>query len=413
MAADGGLFMPENLPIIPKAFFNNISEMSLREIAYVVMSTFFGDDFPGAELKTIVDESFGTDIPLAKAGDFHIMELFHGPTLTFKDYGARFMARLVRAVDRRADYGHRKVLVATTGNTGAATANGMHGLPGIDVYVLFPKGQISRARRSTFTSLGGNIHPVEVMGTIEDCKQLMQQALSDPDMGNLCLTGANSINIGRLLPQVVFAFHAYARLKAMGVPDADKAIHSIPCGNLSNLVAAAMAMRMGLPMGGILAATNSNDGLRRLLAAGTIAEPADSPVHTLAPGMDMAYPSGWPRLRKLLNDSGDQLAGRIHAAAPVDDKTIADTILEVNADHSYLLDPHSAVAYAAARREMIHAGPVLVYATGHPSAQLDTMTRITGAPLELPVQMTRFMKQNRHSVPIPPRYPALRKILLS
>lgn len=411
VAADGGMFMPAELPLIPKAYFNNIGEMTLREIAFVVANSFFGQDIDSATLKSIVDESFAFDAPMHLIGDdTYVLELFHGPTLTFKDYGARFMARLMRAIDANASY-RRNVLVATTGNTGAAAANGLFKLDGISVTVLYPKGQLTRAQTAQMTALGENIHPIEIAGTVEDCKRLVQSAIADPALNDYHLTGANSINIARLLPQITFSLYAYAHLKALDVHGAENACYAMPAGNISNVVAAAMAKRIGCPMGPIIAATASNNQLAPLLAGEQ--RYRTTPVSTLAPSIDMSCPSGWPRLLHLYN--GDLAAIRRDISAPdgISDQVIADTINGLRSLHGYTIDPHGAVAYAAMQGMGLTGVPKVVFATGHPAKQLDIMTRITGAAIEMPHQLTRFMSVKRNPTIIPPTLPALKRHLHS
>lgn len=407
VAPDGGIYIPDTIPRLPRAFLNNIGEMSLRDISYVVAASFFGDDIPAGELKKIADEAFAFDTPLVEVepGMF-VLELFHGPTLTVKDYGARFMARLMK---RLLPPGRRNVIVATTGNTGGAVANSFHKMEGINVFVLYPRGRLSRLAIGQFTALGDNIHPVEVSGSIEDCKRVMEEALGDPALAPYSLTGANSINVARVIPLASLAFYAYSRLVAMGIPNADKAVYSIPCGNLSNLVGTVIARRMGLPSAGIVPAYNVNSSLGTLLDGG-IPHAADAPIATLSPAMDISYPSGWPRLAAIYG--GDIAASRadiLHAGA-VSDMAIADTVNRLRLC-GYAIDPHGAVAYRAAETAGIEA-PKVVFATGHPAKQLDIMTRITGAAIELPVQLTRFMSVKRNPTKIPPTLPALRKLIL-
>ncbi len=410
LAEDKGMLMPEFLPVLPKAFFNNIGDMSLREIAYVVATSLFGGDIPAPVLKNIVDESFAFDAPLVKKGDnTYFLELFHGPTLTFKDYGARFMSRLLKHYAKLSPGQCRHVLVATTGNTGAAAACGMLGIPGVEVSVLYPHASLSRSQIAQFTSLGDNIHPVEVAGSVEDCKRLLRTAIGDASMADLKLTGANSINVARLLPQVTFAMHAYARLKEMEVPGAENAVYAMPCGNLSNLVATVMARKMGLPTGKIVAATNVNHRLRDLLE-GKQVDASQKPVRTLTPSIDMIYPSGWARLPRLYNNDLKALRNDVDAIC-IHDEITAQTVNRLRADHAYTVDPHTAAAAAAV--DGYEGAPRIVFATGHPAKQLDIMTRITGAAIDLPVQLNRFMAQRRHPAIIPPTVPALRKHLMS
>lgn len=410
VADDGGLLMPESLPSIPRALFNNISEMSLREIAFVVAETILGDDVPGHTLKAAVDYAFACDAPLRHLHDnIYALELFHGPSLTFKDYGARFMARLLPVMgDRHGG----TVLVATTGNTGAAAANGFYKADGVNVCVLYPRGRLSRSQTSMITAFGGNVHPIEVAGSIEDCKVMMQKAIADPELAPMCLTTANSLNIGRLIPQIAFAMHAYARLVALEVPNASEAHYVIPTGNMSNVVSASMARRMGLPMGKIVAATNANNQVRPLLD-GVVADTTGRPMPTPAPALDMTYPSCWPRLLSLYGGNLDALRADVVAPDPVADDVISATVNDLRARCGYTIDPHGAVAVDCARRAVPADVPAVVFATGHPAKQLDIMTHITGASMELPVQLTRFMAVKRHPVIIPPTLPALRKFLHS
>lgn len=407
VAPDGGMYMPVSIPSLPKAFLNNIGEMSLRDIAFVVCSSFFGEDVPAGELKKIVDEAFAFDAPLVEVDKgIYVLELFHGPTLTVKDYGARFMARLMKRLFSSTP--KRNVIVATTGNTGAAVANSFHNLEGVNVFVLYPRGRLSRMSVAQFTALGDNIHPVEVAGSIEDCKRMLEEAVADPALASCRLTGANSINVARLLPLASLAFHAYSRLEARGVPGFSEAVYCIPCGNLSNLVGAMIAGRMGLPASGILAACNRNSVLGRLLK-GDFDGIVPTPEATFSPSMDMSYPSGWPRLKVLCGDGTKTVP--ILAAKPVSDAETAYTINELRAK-GYAIDPHGAVAYSAAA-QLNTDKPKVVFATGHPAKQLDIMTRITGAAIELPVQLTRFMSVRRQPVKIAPTLPALRKLILT
>lgn len=411
VAPDGTTYMPENIPVIPKAFFNNIGEMNLQEIAYVVATSFFGQDIDSAILKDIACEAFAVDAPLHRIDDTtYILELFHGPTLTFKDYGARFMARIMQTLDKKSGR-ERNVLVATTGNTGAAAAHGLFKLDGFSVSVLYPKGRLTGTQRAQITALGENIHPVEIIGSVEDCKNLVSKAIGDPSMEPYNLTGANSINIARLIPQITFALYAYAHLKALEVPNAEHALYSIPAGNLSNVVATAMAKKMGMPCGLIIGATGENNQLAPLLNG---QQPStEKPVHTYAPSIDMTTPSGWERLKSLYGGNTEQMRCDIAAPQGIDNDTIASTINSLRKTAAYTIDPHGAAAYAAMQRVERGNLPAVIFATGHPAKQLDIMTKITGCALDMPVQLARFMSVKRHPAIIPPTLPALKKHLSS
>ncbi len=388
IAPDGGMYMPGDLPKLPRAFFNNMGEMSLREIAYVVAATFLGEDLDPSALKKIVDEAFAFDAPLAQiAEDTYVLELYHGPTLTVKDYSARFMAGMLRHFSVPGK--PCNILVATTGNTGAAVANAFYKAEGVNVFVLYPKGRLSRMAISQVTALGENVHPVEVGGTIEDCKRMVDAAIADSSMESLGLMAANSINIARVLPLVSLAFHAAARLDNAGV-DASKAAFAIPSGNLSILAAAAMARRMGLQTGPLIGATNANGTLGRLLA-GEVVDSVAQPVRTYAPAIDMAYPSGWPRLLNIYGGDTGAMRADIAAAPAVGDMEIAYAVNLMRQTSAYKL----------------------IFATGHPAKQLDIMTRITGGVIELPVQLTRFMSVRRHPAIVPPTLPAIKKVIMN
>lgn len=410
VAPDGGMYMPVSIPVIPRAFFNNIGDMDLRDIAYIVATAFFGDEIAASTLKNIVDESFNFDAPMRQFDkDTYILELFHGPTLTFKDYGARFMARLMCALDKSAI--KRNVLVATTGNTGAAAANGLYRLKDITVSVLYPRGQLSNVQKHQLTALGENIYPIEIAGSIEDCKALIQKAITDPKLSSYNLTGANSINVARLIPQISFSLYAYSQLRSLEHKNADKAIYYIPSGNLSNVVATAMAKHMGMPCGKIVGATAINNQLSPLLS-GTPTAP-HQPQHSLAPSIDMAIPSGWPRLLQLYKGNLAAMQQDINAGAFINDATIGETINHLREKYGYTLDPHGAVAYATAMTQESNSCPKIVFATGHPAKQLDIMTHLTGSAIEMPLQLTKFMTVKRSPIIIPPTLPALRKHLNS
>lgn len=396
--------MPEVIPSIPRALFNNIEGMSFPEIAYVVVTSFLGDVVPPADLKAAVDYAFNVDAPLVQLdNNLFVLELFHGPTLTCKDFGARFMSRLMSVLIPEKPC---TVMVATTGNTGSAIANGFLGRENTNVVVLYPKARLSRSQIAELTSLGGNVFPVEVAGSVEDCKRLLQQAIADPELERFNITGANSINIARLIPQIAYAMQAFARLRQLEVPNAEDAVYSIPAGNLSNVVATVMAKRAGLPASQIIGATNANNALGKKLSG---ADCSGFPLHTLAPSMDMAFPSGWPRLESMFRNTAE-IEREVTAVSATDDD-IAQAVLEVRNKYGYTLDPHGAAAFHAVKH--IHDVPRVIFATGHPAKQLNIMTKITGAALELPVQLTRFMKLQRQPSRIAPTLPALRKLMNS
>lgn len=401
VADDGGLYLPKSFVQFPRAFFNNLGDMNLRETAFAVLLPFVEGDLPATELKKITDASFSAPAPLKNiGGGNYMLELFHGPTLSFKDYGARFLAQYLQATGQGQ---RRTVLVASTGNSGAAAANGFARCPGTEVFVLYPKGVLSRMARDQFCCAGPNVHPLEVTGTIEDCKRLVRSAISDAALKGLNVTGANSVNIGRLLPQTVFFFHALGQLLAQGHPRAREAVYSIPCGNLSNLVAGVLALRSGLPAGKLIPVCNVNNPMQEHTGGD-----APRPVNTLTPSMDVTVPSSGPRLRSLYSGDRSRWEKEIAPVVQVSDRQTAAAVLRLRAGASYAADSHCAAAYHAANNFRTDA-PRVIFATAHPAKNLDIATRITGSPTELPVQLTRFMSGRKAPRIIPPMLPALRK----
>lgn len=405
-AVPGELWLPERLPMLPRAYFNNIDEMSLTEIAYVVLSTLLRDDVDAVVLKDIVEKTFNYPMPLRTlSGGEHVLELFHGPTMAFKDAGARFLAALV---DRFRNHSKINVVVATTGNTGGAVANALSGVGDINVLVLFPRGTLSRAQQAQFTTAAPNVHPIEVAGNISQCKKMAREAVEDST--NSCIS-ANTQNILRILPQIVFFFHAYARLRGELGDKADGFTVSVPCANLSNLTAAVMARRMGLPMGKIVAGCNANDDFARLLKGEIERSRVNRTARpTLASAMDSGFPVNLPRLEKLYDGDIAAMAREISAVS-VDDDAIEATINNCLKTEGYTVDPHTAVAKAAAQAAAPSDKPVVILATAHPAKSLDIMTAVTGRVVELPLQFTRFMSKPAPAVKMAPSYAALKKYM--
>lgn len=407
-AHDGELYMPASLPTLPRAYFNNIEQMSLTEIAYVVMTSLLGTDIDASILKDIVDKTFDFKMPLVHLdGDTWVLELFHGPTMAYKDIGAQFLAAFI---DKFSPHGKRmRVVVATTGNTGGAVANALRRAEGTDVIILFPKGTLSRAQQAQLSTGNPNIHLVEVAGTISQCKAMTRQAVTDDSQAlTVC---ANTHNILRILPQVAIFFYAYAQLRGKTGAKADNFTVSIPCGNLSNLTAAVIARRMGLPMGFIVAGCNANDDLARVLDGSLTPDKVNRTARpTLAWAMDSGYPVNLKRIMYLY---GNDIAAMRHdiAAASIDDDAIANTIVDTIDNDGYTPDPHTAVALAAAKNKAPVGRPCVVLATAHPAKSLDKMTAVTGRSVELPLQYTRFMDRPVSPVKMAPTYAALARYI--
>ena len=340
LAEDRGLYMPERIEKLPKAFFDNIQDMKFQDIAYNVASNFFGEDVDEDALQDIVYDTLSFDCPVVEVKDnIYTLELFHGPTLAFKDVGARFMARLLGYfTSTTSSTSLVNVLVATSGDTGSAVANGFLGVEGIHVYVLYPKGKVSPIQECQFTTLGQNITAIEVDGVFDDCQALVKSAFMDEELNqHMKLTSANSINVARFLPQAFYYFNAYARMKALG--KADNLVMCVPSGNFGNICAALFGHEMGLPIKRFIAANNANDVFYNYLQTGKY-EPKAS-IQTLANAMDVGDPSNFARIYDLYGKSHERISSLI-SGATYKDEQIAETMRQCYSETGYVLDPHGA-----------------------------------------------------------------------
>ena len=409
LAEDKGLYMPERIKSLPQEFFDNIENLSFQEIAYTVADAFFGEDVSAEDLKRIVYDTLAFDTPCVKVTDtIYSLELFHGPTLAFKDVGARFMARLLQYFLRKEGAGQVNVLVATSGDTGSAVANGFLGVDGIRVYVLYPKGKVSPIQECQFTTLGQNITAVEVDGVFDDCQALVKNAFMDADLNaHMQLTSANSINVARFLPQAFYYFYAYAQMKKKGL--ADQLVVCVPSGNFGNICSALFGKKMGLPIKRFIAANNANDIFFKYLQTGKY-EPKPS-VQTIANAMDVGDPSNFARVYDLYGKSHEAICADISGATYTDEQ-IAETIKEVKAETGYVCDPHGACGYRALK-EGLQAGEVGVFLeTAHPAKFKDTVDRILGADIEIPAKLQAFMKGTKQSVPMTKDFADFKQFLL-
>ena len=400
LATDRGLYMPERINPLPQEFFDNIEKMSFQEIAFRVAEAFFGEDIPADDLKHIVYDTLAFDAPVVPVdGNIHSLELYHGPTLAFKDVGARFMARLLGYFNGRqtADNGRQSlvnVLVATSGDTGSAVANGFLGVEGIHVYVLYPKGKVSAIQEVQFTTLGQNITALEVDGVFDDCQRLVKSAFMDAELNaHMRLTSANSINVARFLPQAFYYFYAYAQMKRQG--KADQLVICVPSGNFGNLCAGLFAHRMGLPIKRFIAANNRNDIFYQYLQTGEY-NPRPS-VQTIANAMDVGDPSNYARILDLYGHSHEMICGLI-SGATYNDEQIAETVADAYSRTGYLLDPHGACGYRALS-EMLQPGEQGVFLeTAHPAKFCDTVEAIIKDKVAIPEKLQAFMRGTKQSV---------------
>ena len=411
LAEDRGLYMPERIQKLPKAFFDNIQDMSFQEIAYNVASAFFGEDVDLDALKDIVYDTLSFDCPVVEIKDnIYTLELFHGPTLAFKDVGARFMARLLQYFIKQEGKGEQvNVLVATSGDTGSAVANGFLGVDGIHVYVLYPKGKVSPIQECQFTTLGKNITAIEVDGVFDDCQALVKNAFMDAELNqHMKLTSANSINVARFLPQAFYYFNAYARMKAQG--KADDLVMCVPSGNFGNICAALFGHEMGLPIKRFIAANNANDIFYKYLQTGKY-EPKPS-KQTLANAMDVGDPSNFARIYDLYGKSHERISSLISGATYTDDE-IRQAMKQCYEETKYILDPHGACGYQALA-DGLNPGEIGVFCeTAHPAKFKEKVDDILGIDVAIPDRLAAFMKGEKQSVPMTKDFADFKKYLLS
>ena len=432
LATDRGLYMPERIKTLPQEFFDTIATMTFQEIAYHVADAFFGDDIPADELRHIVYDTLAFDAPVVSVdANIHSLELFHGPTLAFKDVGARFMARMLgyfgahpnppceggnpgcaesQVLPHREDLGGASinVLVATSGDTGSAVANGFLGVEGIHVYVLYPKGKVSAIQEVQFTTLGQNITALEVDGVFDDCQRLVKSAFMDEELNaHMRLTSANSINVARFLPQAFYYFYAYAQMKRQG--KADELVICVPSGNFGNLCAGLFAHRMGLPIKRFIAANNRNDIFYQYLQTGEY-NPRPS-VQTIANAMDVGDPSNFARILDLNGHSHKAICNLISGATYTDEQ-IAETVADTYSRTGYLLDPHGACGYRALA-EMLHSGEQGVFLeTAHPAKFRDTVEAIIKDKVAIPEKLQAFMCGTKQSVPMTAQFEDFKAYLM-
>ena len=411
LAEDRGLYMPEKIKALPKEFFDTIETKTFQEIAYTVADAFFGEDVDADSLKRIVYDTLSFDCPVVKVKEnIYTLELFHGPTLAFKDVGARFMARLLQYFIRMEGQKEEvNVLVATSGDTGSAVANGFLGVDGIHVYVLYPKGKVSPIQECQFTTLGKNITAIEVDGVFDDCQALVKNAFMDAELNqHMKLTSANSINVARFLPQAFYYFNAYARMKALG--KADNLVMCVPSGNFGNICSALFGHQQGLPIKRFIAANNANDIFYKYLQTGQY-EPKPS-KQTLANAMDVGDPSNFARIYDLYGKSHAAISSLISGATYSDDE-IRKTMKQCYEETGYILDPHGACGYQALA-DGLQEGEIGVFCeTAHPAKFKEKVDEILGIDVEIPDRLAAFMKGEKQSVAMSKDFADFKKYLLS
>lgn len=422
---DKGLFMPVAFPRLPDSFFAKIETLSFQEIAFEIASTLLKDEIPDPALRQIIEDAANFDAPVVPLDDqVHVLELFHGPTLAFKDFGARFMARVMSwFLQKDTTNSKIDILVATSGDTGGAVAQGFLNVPGIDVTLLYPKGKVSELQEKQLTTVGNNVRALEINGNFDDCQRMVKEAFLDPDLRRtLNLSSANSINISRLIPQSFYYFNAYAQLKRKSSFDADRlVVFSVPSGNFGNLCGGLIAKRMGLPVSHIVASTNANDIVPAYLFSGRF-EPRPS-IQTISNAMDVGNPSNFARVQAfyqteqsmseadLLTAIQREITGKRYT-----DVQTKEAIREVYQQYKgYIMCPHTAVGYLGLKdylQEQHKAIYGVVLSTAHPAKFVDTVEEAIGENVTLPESLRALLNKEKKAVSLSNRYEDLKEYLL-
>ncbi|MCF8246098.1 MAG: threonine synthase [Saprospiraceae bacterium] len=405
---DNGLFMPEAIPPLPDEFIQNLKDYSFQEIGFEVCKHLLKGVIPETDLQNIIEQSITFPAPLVKLSEeAYILELFHGPSLAFKDFGARFMAQLMSYFNKGNDR-ELVILVATSGDTGGAVAAGFYKTPGIKVVILYPSGKVSHLQEKQLTTLGENVTAIEVDGTFDDCQALVKQAFLDKNLtNNIRLSSANSINIARLIPQSFYYFEAYKQLPRDGNPVA----FCVPSGNFGNLTAGLFAKKMGLPIHQFIAATNSNDVVPAYLYSGTYT-PRPSVV-TLSNAMDVGNPSNFARILDIYCSTWNNIKGDIKGYS-FDDKQTEGCMRDVFSKYSYVLDPHGAVGYLALSKHQAQNKDTkgVVLETAHPSKFLPDVERILGQKIEVPERLAILSEREKSTTKMGIGYESFKDWLL-
>jgi threonine synthase len=407
LAEDKGLYMPESIPQLPAEFFQSLPSKSLAEIGFEVLKPFFCPDIEENRFKQLVADALNFEIPVVNVdGNINTLELFHGPTCAFKDVGARFMARVlsefVKGMDKEIN-----ILVATSGDTGSAVANGFYKVPGIKVFVLYPKGLVSDVQEKQFTTLGHNITAIEVDGTFDDCQRMVKEAFMDVELNKkLTLTSANSINLARLLPQSVYYHFGMAQLMAKGKTNVTICV---PSGNFGNIAAGMIAAQMGLPVGRFIAATNINDVIPEYLQTG-VYKPRKSSA-TIANAMDVGDPSNFIRIENIFGHSLPIVKQNVESYS-YNDIQITETIKSVFDKNGYILDPHGAIGFKALTEHLKVGEEGLFIETAHPAKFPEVVEPIIGQKIPVPARLEAFFAGKKESVGLSASFEALKQFLL-
>jgi len=407
LAPDGGLYVPTQITILEESFINNLGNYSFQEIAYEIASKFIDDEIPTDDLNQLISDSINFPAPIKEIrNNFYILELFHGPTLAFKDFGARFMSAGFSYFMKDGI----NILVATSGDTGSAVASGFYKKEGINVYLLYPSNMVSKIQEQQLTTWGENITAIEVKGTFDDCQKFVKTAFTDEELkSKVKLSSANSINIARLLPQIFYYFEAYKQVK----DKSKETIITVPSGNLGNLTAGLIAKKMGLPIKKFIAATNVNDVFTQYILEGLFIP--RKVVPTLSNAMDIGNPSNLARINYIYKDDIEAIRNDIHSSSYNDEQTV-DKIKQVYDETKYVIDPHGAVGYLATQdyinslNEDVNS---IVLETAHPAKFSDAVEEAIGAKVEMPDRLERFLEKEKNAIVIENNYEDFKEIILN
>jgi threonine synthase len=410
LAKDGGLFMPVNIPQLSSSFIKDIEKVSFQEIGFEIVKRFSGDEIPHEELKSIIDSAVNFPAPLFELSEeLSVLELFHGPTLAFKDFGARFMAKTMGYFAHGLDK-ELNILVATSGDTGSAVAYGFYGVEGINVYLLYPKGKVSLIQEMQLTTLDKNITALEINGTFDDCQRLVKDSFVDKELNTkLNLSSANSINIARLIPQSFYYANAYRQVKDKSRP----LVISVPSGNLGNITAGLFAKKMGIPIAKFIGATNSNDVFTEYMRTAKF-NPRKS-VLTLSNAMDVGNPSNLERIIELYDEDIEKIREDIFSVSYNDEETV-EGIKELYDKYNYVIDPHGAVGYRAWKKfnesgELKNAYGIIVE-TAHPAKFKDAVEETIGSEVEIPERLAVCLNKEKKTIELNSEFSSLKEFLM-
>lgn len=402
LAPDGGLYFPEAIPTFSSEELESLKGNSLNQVAFKVLQKWVQDSIPAEELAVLVDKAQAFPIEIKNVDGYHVLELFHGPTLSFKDVAASYLAQLMQYFLTKSKK-HVKLLVATSGDTGGAIAHGFANLENVDVYVLFPKGKVSKLQEAQLTRVAGNVTPIIVDGFFDDCQSIVKQAFVDPDLKALNLTSANSISIGRLLPQIIYYAYTYASLQDSNLE------FIVPSGNFGNFTAGLLAWKMGIPISNFIAATNRNDSVLKYYKTGVY--DSQDTIQTLSNAMDVGAPSNFQRVLEIFDHDHSAFRKMVKVMKVDDDETI-EAIQQVYSEHNYLIDPHTAVAWHCAQKLANKDLTNVIISTASPVKFSGEMKIATHIEVDDSHAMSRLEEFDMKGVEIPNQYKAFRDILL-